>query len=148
MVAAVLGASQGGSGCPELREYLCGGGSGGHDLQVGDVGNDTTHQEDFRRIPPQVDPQADGETTLERTGWGMGVFPTGGSDGRGGITVGGYLCLPPPEQILAVHCYQAHYGPVSGGGAKSGVEGVQVVLGAGRLGLGGEAKIILGGGMD
>ena len=76
--AAVSGAEQGGSGCPDLGEDLRDGGSGGHALRVGDVGNDTTHWEGFGRITPQGVPQADGETTLDRMGWWMGVSPAVG----------------------------------------------------------------------
>ena len=34
----VQGIYQGGCGCPDLRENLCGGGSGGSDIWVGDAG--------------------------------------------------------------------------------------------------------------
>ena len=59
----VSGAEQGGRRCLNLGEDLCGGGSGGHALRVGDVGHDTVHREVLRRIPTQGDPQDDGETT-------------------------------------------------------------------------------------
>ena len=42
-----------GRGCSDLRENLRGSGSGGIDVRVGDVGDDTTHWEDFGRIIPQ-----------------------------------------------------------------------------------------------
>ena len=51
--AYVLGAEQGGIGFPDLGGDLCGSGSGGHDLQVGDVGNDTVHWEVLVGIAPQ-----------------------------------------------------------------------------------------------
>ena len=41
--AADQAVEQGGRGCPELRENLCGGGSGGSIAWVGDVGSDTVH---------------------------------------------------------------------------------------------------------
>ena len=75
----------------------------------------------------------------------MGVFPSGGSNGRGGIKEYGYLLLSPPEHSCTVHCIQAHYGPVSGGEAEAGVNGGQAVVGSGRLGLGGDADGGLGG---
>ena len=45
------------------------------------------------------------------------------------------LHIPPPERSRTVHCNQAHYGLVSGGGEVSGVTGVQAVVVAGRPGL-------------
>ena len=63
-------------------EDLCGSGSGGYDLRVGGVGNDTTHKEGFGRIPTQGGPQAYWETTLERTEFWMVVSHSGGSDVR------------------------------------------------------------------
>ena len=44
---------QGGRRCPDLRENLRGGGSGGIYVRVGDVNDDTTHWEGFGRITPQ-----------------------------------------------------------------------------------------------
>ena len=88
--------SREGSDARTLGRIFCGGGSGGHALWVGDVGNDTMHWEGFGQIPPQGGPKADRETTPERTGLWMGVSPTGGTDGGGRITRVGYLCLPPP----------------------------------------------------
>ena len=64
------------------------------------------------------------------------------------ITGGEDLCLLPPEHSLTVYCDQAHYGPVSGGGVEDGVKGVQLVVGAGRIRLGGDADGGLGGGTD
>ena len=77
------GVDQGGCGCLDLGPYLLGGGSVGHDLQVGDVVNDTKHWEGFGKISPQGGPQADGEATLERTGQNMGLYLSGGSNDRG-----------------------------------------------------------------
>ena len=104
MGAAVLGAEQGGRGCLDLGEDLRGGGSGGHALRVGDVGIDTVYQEGVGRIPSQGGPQADRETTSERTGQWMDVSPTGGSDGGGGIIGGGDLRLLMTEHSCTVHC--------------------------------------------
>ena len=123
--AAVSGAEQGGRRCSELREDFCGIGSGGHAIWVGDVGHDTEHWEGLGRIPLQSGPQYDREKTSESTGRWMGVYPSGGSDGGGGIAGGGYLRIPSPEHSRKVHCNQAHYGPVSGGGTEYGVNGVQ-----------------------
>ena len=58
----------------------------GHDLRFGDVGHDNPHWEGFGQIPPQVGPQADGESTSERMVWIMGLPPSGGRDGRGIIS--------------------------------------------------------------
>ena len=54
----------------------------------------------------------------------MVVSPASGSDGGGRITGGRYLHLPPREHSHTVHCDQAHYGHVAGGGEASGVMGV------------------------
>ena len=73
----------------------------------------------------------------------MEVYPAGGGNGRGGVTGGGYLFIPPPEKIFTVNCSQAHYGPASGGVEASRVTGSQVVVGAGSPGLGGGVGVVL-----
>ena len=78
----------------------------------------------------------------------MDVSPSGGSDSGGGVTVGVDLHILPPEHSRTVHCYQAHYGPISGGGAEARVKGGKVVVGSIRIGLGGDAYGGLGGGTD
>ena len=75
----------------------------------------------------------------------MGVSLSRGCNGGGGITRSGDLRLPPTEHSCTVHCNQAHYGPVSCGRAEAGVKGGQVVVGAGRLKLGGDVGSVLGG---
>ena len=69
----------------------------------------------------------------------MGIYTTGGRDVRGGISVGGDLRIPLPEQNRTVYCDQAHYGHVSDRGAEAGVKGDQAVVGAGRNVCGGDA---------
>ena len=91
------------------------GGSLSHDLRVGDVVNDTTHQEGFVQIPPQGGLQAHMEKNLERKGRLMAVSPYGGIHCGGGIKGGGDLHLSQPQHSHTVHNNQAHYGPVSGG---------------------------------
>ena len=51
----------------------------------GDVGRDTLHWGGLGRILTQGGLQSYVEETSERTGWSMGLSPTGGIDGRGGI---------------------------------------------------------------
>ena len=46
------------------------------------------------------------------------------------------------------YCDQAHYGTVSGGREEAGVNGDQAVVGAGRIGCGGDANGVSGGGTD
>ena len=92
------------------------------------MGHETVHWEGFKKIPPQIGPQADEEVNSEKTGWSMNISPTGGRYGGGGIAGGGYLRLPLPEHSLKVYCDQAHYGSVSGGGAEAGVKGGQAVV--------------------
>ena len=60
------------------------------------MGHETPHWESSGQISPQGGPQADGEATSESTVRSMGLPPSGIWDGRGGITGGGYLHLPPP----------------------------------------------------
>ena len=68
----------------------------------------------------------------------MGIYPSEGRGGGGGISGGGNLCLLPPEHSSTIYCNQAHYGPVSGGGAEAGVKGDQTVVVAGRTVCGGD----------
>ena len=127
---AELGVEEGGCVCLDLGPYLLGGGSVGHTLQVGDVGHGTAHWECFGRIPPQNGPQAEREATSEKTGWSMGLLPTGGRYGRGRIAGSGGLHLLPPEHSLIVYCNQAHYGSVSGSGVEARIKSGQAVVGA------------------
>ena len=69
----------------------------------------------------------------------MGIPPVGGCDGEGGTAGGGDLLLLPPESSRKIYFGQANYGPVYGGGAEAGVKGDQAVVGAGRIGCGGDA---------
>ena len=78
----------------------------------------------------------------------MDIPPAGGLDGGGGTIGGGDPCLPPPDHSRTVHCDQAHYGPVSGGGAAAGFKGVQAVVGSGQILLGGDVNVGSGGGTD
>ena len=110
--------------------------------------NYTAHQEGVGKIPLQGRPQADGETTSDKTGQWMVVSPDGGSNGRVGITGVGGLHILPPEHSRTVNCDQAHCIPVSGGGRKDRVKGVQSMVGSGRLGLGGDVDDGLGGKTD
>ena len=82
--------------CPDPGENLHGGGSDVPAVRYRDVGDATVHWEDFGLISPQGGLQVDRTITLERTVQSMGLSPTGGSDGRGRITGGGYLHIPPP----------------------------------------------------
>ena len=63
----------------------------------------------------------------------MGVSFTVVHNFRSGITGVGDLRLPPPEHS------HTHYGPVSSNGAEAGIKGGQELMGAGRLGIGGDA---------
>ena len=78
----------------------------------------------------------------------MGLPPTGGSDGAGSISGGGYLRLPPPEQSCTVYFDQSHYVPVSRSGAQAGVKGGQAVVRSGRTGFGGDVYDGSGAGTD
>ena len=50
--------------------------------------------------------------------------------------------------VHTVHCGQAHYGPVSGGGAETRAKDIQSVVGTGRGGCGRDADGDLGGVTD
>ena len=71
--------------------------------------------------------------------------PDGGCNGGGGTAGGGYPRLLSLEQSCKVYCYQAYYGPVSGGRLVTGSTGLQVVVGAGRGGCGEDATCGSGG---
>ena len=60
------------------------------------MGHVTVHWEGFGWITPQGGPEADGEATLEKMGWSMGIPPIGGRDGEGRIIGGGDLRIPLP----------------------------------------------------
>ena len=84
----------------------------------------------------------------QRGGWGWaGVSSTGGRDVVGKVTGCGGLHLPSTEHSHTVHCDQAHYGPVYGGGEASGVMGCQAVMGTSRFVLGRNVDSGSGGGM-
>ena len=78
----------------------------------------------------------------------MGILPYGGRNGGGGTTGGGDLRLPPPEQSCTVHCDQAHYVPVSVGGATNGATGIHAEVETGRVECGGDADGGSGGGTE
>ena len=136
---------QGGCGCPYLKDNLRCGVLGGPAVQVGDVVDETTYWEGLEQIPIQGVPQDDRTATLVRTGRRMGVSPYGKIDDGGGITGGGDIHFLPLEHSHTVHCEQAHYGPVSGGGAVYGVNSGQVVVVTGQIGLGQDVDGGLGG---
>ena len=73
------------------------------------------------------------------------VSPAGRGDVGGGVTGGGDLHIPPPEQDHTVHYDKAHYGPVSGGKGESWVKVGKLVVGTGRFGIVRDADGNLGG---
>ena len=97
-----------------------------------------THWEDAGRLPPQGDPQVEGEADEYEDGWYLGLPPTGGGDDGGRPAGGGYIHRLPPEHSREIHCDKTHYRPVSGGGATTGENGVEAVVGAGVPWTGGE----------
>ena len=56
VVATVQGVGQVGRGCSDIGEHLCGGGSGGSVVWVGDVGDENANWEASGRIKPQGGP--------------------------------------------------------------------------------------------
>ena len=95
------------------------------------MGHETPHWEGLGKIPPQGGPQADREEASEKKGRSMGLPLAEGRDGGGGIVGDRDLHLPPTEHSCTFYCNQAHYGPVSSGGAEAGVKGGQSVVGVG-----------------
>ena len=108
--------------CPYLGKYLHDGGPGSLSVWVEDVGGDTEHWGVFGSTSLQGHLQAGSTATAEGGLWDMGVSPPGGGNGVGGVGGGVYLCL---SHIF--HCYQAHYGYVSGVVEAPGFLGIQVV---------------------
>ena len=131
MGKADTGIEQVGGEYPDLRPDILGCGSVGPVVWFRDMGDDASHQEGVGWITPQGGPQAYREATSEREVRSVDIPPTGGRDGRSRTIVGGDLCIPPPENGHTVHCNKAHYGPVSGGGADTGANYIQVVVGTG-----------------
>ena len=76
----------------------------------------------------------------------MKIFPAGGRNGGSRDAGGGDLLIPPPEHGRTVHCNQAHYGPVSSGGAETGANDIQALVGTGRGGCGRDGDGGSGGG--
>ena len=74
----------------------------------------------------------------------MDIPSSGGNDGVGGPAGGGDLNISPLKHSCTVYCDQAHYGPVSGGGAEIGAAGLQAVVGAVQGGCGGglQARVV------
>ena len=112
------------------------------------MGPDAAHEDIFGRIPPQGGPQDDGEATMKRTGRMMGLPPSGGCDGRGGLAGDGELHLPTPEHSCKVYCDQDNYGPVSSGKTEAGAKDGSEMVGKGRVVFGGDTDSGPGGGTD
>ena len=87
------------------------------------MGRDNVHGEGLRRVAPQGGSLDDTEATSESMGWSLGLSPSGGHPGGGGIAVSGDLCLSPPEHSRTVYCDQDHYVPVSIKGVVAAVMG-------------------------
>ena len=84
------------SGLQDIRDLLKVRGSGGPNIQVGDVGGFPTHQYYSGRILSLGDTMNYGEAANTAGGWDLGLPTSGGSGVGGGF--GGVLdlCLPLP----------------------------------------------------
>ena len=100
------------------------GGTRSESIWVGDVGCVSAHWEYLGQIPPQGVQHTYRTAIVEGAVWDVCVPYTGGGDDRGGPAGGGDLHSSLPEHILTVNLYQAHYRPVSGGGATPRYKGV------------------------
>ena len=81
----------------------------------------------------------DGAESGTEGGQELGVPTIGDGDGGGEIGVGGYICFPLPQHSHTVHCYQTHYGSVSGGRVSpwgTGVPDVVITSDRRRPGIG------------
>ena len=96
----------------------------------GKVGYVPAHWDELVWLPPQGIPKTYGTAKAEGNGWDVGVTPSGGRNGGCRPVGGGDLSCPPTERSRTVHCNQAHYELVSGGGATPGDKGVSEVVGA------------------
>ena len=104
MGAADYDIDQGGSGCPEIRVDLLGGGAIGPTVWVRDTSTDTAHEKGVGWIPPQGGMLADCAETAEGEGRSLGLLLSGECVGRGDFAGGGDLCLPPPEHSCVIYC--------------------------------------------
>ena len=147
MGPAVSGADQGGSGCPDLREDLRGGGSGGHALRVENVGNDTTHPEGFGRILQQGARRLTGRQPQRGRDGGWVYPPLEEAMAEEGLqeveiyvsrrqnTAAQFIATRPIMYLFLAAARR----PGQGWPIGDGIKGVQAVVGSGRLGLGGDA---------
>ena len=69
---------RGGSGCPDIRTDLLGGGAIGTSVRVRYMGPDAAYDEGIGRISPQGRPQSDGKAAVEGAGHRLGLPPYGG----------------------------------------------------------------------
>ena len=61
----------------------------------------------------------------------MDILPAGGCDDGSRTAGSGDIRLPLTEHGHTVHCDQARYGPVSGGGMETGAKDIQSLVGTG-----------------
>ena len=127
--------NQGGSGCPDIRTDLLGGGAIGPAIRVRDMGPDAAYEESIGRIPPQGGPQDDGTAAVEGAGQSLVLPPCGGCNGGGGVAGFGDLRLPSPEQSSATYCNYNNYRPVSGIETEARGKGDNAVVGIGGFGI-------------
>ena len=132
----------------DLGTDILGGGSVGPFVRVRYVGGDTANWEGVGQIPSQGDPQYDRGGKSDREGQNMGITTYGGRDGGSKNAGGGDPCLLPPEHGRTAHCDQAHYVPVSRGGADTRDKGIQAVVITGRGICGRDEDGGLGSGTD
>ena len=104
MGAAGSSTEQGGRGRLDIRAYLLGGGTIGPAIRVIDLGPYPAYAEGAGQIPTQGFLLTYGEATVEGTGRRLGIPPSGGSYGRGGVTGGGDLHISPPEHHGTIYC--------------------------------------------
>ena len=95
---------QGGGRFPELRPNIIGGDSVGPLVWVGDVGDDSVHQEGVGQIPPQGGPQTEREATPEKERRSVDTTPAGGRDYGSRNAVGIIATRPIMDLCLAAKC--------------------------------------------
>ena len=129
----------GGRRRPDIRDIFPRGGSGSVTLQIGDVGDISTHLEDAGWLSTLGDKPTNKAESKTSGRQELAVPPNDDVDIRGGLGGGGDIHHTPPEHRHTFHCDQKHYGSMSGSGAAPWGAGIPAVVGIGYSGPRGDA---------
>ena len=109
MGTADTGAGERVGGCPDARDDICYGGTGGYFILVRDAGCVPDHWEDLVWLPTQGGMQTGRAETAEGNEWDVGVTLSVRGDGGGRPAVSEYLRLLQTKHSHTVYCDQDHY---------------------------------------